>query len=236
MQPPILTITVPPSTRLKEFSDPISRLSAGDAHFSFIVTHFLEPVPGVEYYHSIWSIRTDSRSTNDAGWIPLEEELSTIEDPSFVTIETLGKGQEMAIMCANTDELVDFVECKSAGWITAAISDDKRAWILPFGRAISTIPDLPIGEVKELKNVMKLGVGSRHIVAVTGGYSPENEGDSIWTFGLNDHGQRGLVNRDQNPIEGWQRLDLGEKVRVVDLVCGKWSTYLVVERKISNNV
>src|SRR5271163_3076980 len=70
MQPPILTITVPPSTRLKEFSEPISRLSAGDAHFSFIVTHFLEPVPGVEYYHSIWSIRTDSRSTNDAGWIP----------------------------------------------------------------------------------------------------------------------------------------------------------------------
>ena len=236
MQPPILTITVPPSTRLKEFSEPISRLSAGDAHFSFIVTHFWEPEPGVEYYHNIWSIRTDSRFTDDAAWIPLEEELSTVEDPSFVTIEASGKGKEMAIMCANIDELVDFVECKSAGWITAAISDDKRAWIFPFGRAISTIPDLPVGEVKGLKNVMKLGVGSQHIVVVTGSHPPEYDGDSIWTFGLNDHGQRGFSQDEQTLVKGWRKLDIGKDVRVSDLACGKWSTYLIIERKLTFNM
>jgi len=189
----------------------------------------LEPEPGVEYYHNIWSIRTDSRSMNDAVWIPLDEELATVEDPSFVAIEASGKGEEMAIMSAYTDELVDFVECKSVGWITAAVSDDKRAWIFPFGRAISTIPEIPIGQVKEFQDVITLDVGSQHMVVVTGSY----DRPCIWTFGLNDHGQRGFINDEQTLVQGWRKLDIGEKVRFSDLVCGKWSTYLVVERRNS---
>jgi hypothetical protein len=236
---PILTITIPPSTRLITSSDsthPISSLSAGDAHFSFIVTHFWEPEPGVEYYHNIWSIRTDSRFTDDAAWIPLEEELSSVEDPSFVTIEASGKGTEMAIMCVNTEELVEFVACESAGWITAAISDDNRAWIFPFGRAISTIPDLPIGEVTEFKDVIKLGVGSQHIVIVTGSNPPVYSCHCIWTFGLNDHGQRGFSQDEQTLVKGWRKLDIGKDVRVSDLACGKWSTYLIIERKLTFNM
>ena len=64
-------------------------MSAGDAHFSFLI-HYEWPssIPEMEtYYNNIWSIRTDSRSLNDdLAWIPLEDELSTLEDPTFVKI------------------------------------------------------------------------------------------------------------------------------------------------------
>jgi hypothetical protein len=70
-----------------------SSLSAGDAHFSFIVNHhnwsnntsmddIVEP-----YYNKVWSIRTDKRSLHDEAWIPLEEELDTLGDEEFITIE-----------------------------------------------------------------------------------------------------------------------------------------------------
>jgi hypothetical protein len=72
-----------------------SSLSAGDAHFSFIVNDhnwsnntsmddIVEP-----YYNKIWSIRTDKRSLHDDAWIPLEEELDTLgeEGEKFITIE-----------------------------------------------------------------------------------------------------------------------------------------------------
>ena len=239
MEDPVLSITFPPSTRRIDrktnfdgVGGPISNLDAGDAHFSFIVTHFWEPEPGVEYYHNIWSVRTDSRSMDDDAWILLEDEFSIMEDPSFVTVKVSDRGKEMVIMCANGDELVDFVECVSNGWITAAVSDDNRAWIFPFGRAISTIPDLPVGEVKELKDAFKVSVGDQHIVVVTG----TSDHPCFWTFGLNDHGQRGFVNDGQNPQPTWRKLDLMMDVTLRDLTCGKWNTYLVSERKISNSI
>ena len=135
-------------------------------------------------------------------------------------------------MCPDTNVPIDFLECKSAGWITAAVSDDKRAWVFPFGRTIATIPDAPIGQVEELRDVTTLDVGSRHIVVVTGSY----DRPCIWTFGLNDHGQRGFLDDAETSETGWRKLDIGENVRFLGLRCGKWSTYLVVERKITNTI
>jgi hypothetical protein len=181
----------------------------------------------VAYYKSIWSIRTDSRSLNDSAWIPLQEELSGLEDASFVTVDTASP-DGMPIYCVNLEEPAEFFKCVSAGWITAGLCEDGKAYIFPFGRAMATIPGIPIGKVDLLNNVTDIAVGSEHIVVL----SDTGSDNEVWTFGNNDHGQRGFP-VSHTPSQGeWHKLDsFGPGRRVKKVVCAKWSTFFIILNK-----
>lgn len=229
-QKPLLILTFaapgnsPPSQ--PELCGSSTMLSAGDAHFSFIVSYtWPSSPPEIEtYYNNLWSIRTDSRSFNDSTWIPLDEELSSLEDPTFVKIEK-PTSSGISILCAQNDEPVEFIACASAGWMTAAICNQRKAWIFPFGRAITTIPNLPTGIIPEFNDVKDIRVGSSHIVVLLGN-------EEVWTFGLNDHGQCGFSGTEG--IGSWRKLDIPiTGGTITQLICGRWNTYLVVWRKVT---
>jgi hypothetical protein len=187
-------------------------------------------VPEIEeYYKSIWSIRTDPRSLNDIAWIPLHDELSTIDDPSFVTVDYV-KSDAMPILCVDLEEPADFVNCVSAGWMTAAFCADGKAYIFPFGRAIATVPDIPVGKINFLDNVTDIAVGSGHVVIIR-----EHDSDNeIWTFGKNDHGQRGLPISQEASQTEWHKLDsFGQDRKVKKVICGKWNTFFIIENKLN---
>jgi len=81
---PLLRLSFPTNPPDQPPSSKFSSLSAGDAHFAFIVSHErtnCTATPGIiePYYNKIWSIRTDKRSLNDEAWIPLVEELESLE-------------------------------------------------------------------------------------------------------------------------------------------------------------
>ena len=172
---PLLKITIPRTESMNPKLLPISSLSAGDAHFSFIVTYTFptnnpeDPSDMGLYYNNIWSIRTDSRSLDDSSiWTPLETELLTL--PPFVTVEQ-STTNEMPILCAHddgNDEPMQFVRSVSSGWITAGLSNQGKAWIFPFGRAMMTIPNLPSLQVEEFNDVKDISLGSGHIAVLRG--------------------------------------------------------------------
>jgi len=206
---------------------PIDSLAAGDAHFSFIVSYIWPSSDLMEaYYSSVWSIRTDSRSLDDAtSWIPLEVELSSLEDSSFVHIESAPQS-ELSILCVWNEEPVEFIRCVSSGWTTAALSKDRRAWLFPFGRAISMLPQIPSGVLPEFNDVYDISLGSSHIALIRE-YMRETE---VWTFGLNDHGQRGRNDtQGVEPSTPWKKLvSKGNDGKIVQIVCGKWNTFVVI--------
>lgn len=233
---PIFTLKITKPTSSPAMST-ISSLSAGDAHFSFIVSYVWPSTSPTEeaYYNNVWSIRTDSREMNDSVWIPLQEELSTLEDSSFVHIEPSASAStttKIRVLCAQTTDPVEFVKCVSAGWITAALCNQGKAWIFPFGRAIAIIPQLPIGEVSEFTGVRDISVGSYHIAIL----KKEADETQIWTFGLNDHGQRGFKkdeSQEINEMVTWKKLMIQGNRIVKQVVCGKWNTFVVVERTVN---
>ena len=168
---PLLTITVPRMDIISSNLSPMSSLSAGDAHFSFIMAY---PWPNDDseedgetqnMCNNIWSIRTDSRSLEDSAWQPYELELSLL--PKFVKVEYHSTTSEMPILCALQDGEICYRKCVSAGWITAAVSDKRKAHIIPFGRAMMMIPDLPAGEVEELADVEDISLGDTHVAVLT---------------------------------------------------------------------
>jgi Regulator of chromosome condensation (RCC1) repeat len=203
----------------------ISCLSAGDAHFSFIMDYRWpenETTPEmIQYYNNIWTIRTDTRSLNDDAWNPLDEELSSLETPPEISIEGPAKSK-LPIFCAAKDDAVEFTECVSAGWITGGVTENKQAWIFPFGRALNKVPNLPIGLVEEVSDVVELALGDGHIVLRT-------KTDEVWTFGANDRGQRGLTGSEN--VDSWRNLDIPKGARVRQIACGRWNTFIVLERK-----
>jgi hypothetical protein len=210
----------------------ISWLAAGDAHFSFIVNYVWSTssqdmgITGFvdePYYNNIWCIRTDSRSLDESAWIPVEEELSSLEDQSFVAYK-FAEGVNMRVLCAQRDDLNKlgtFEKCVSCGWITAAISDEGEAWLFPFDRALIKMPQLQIGLIPEIEGARDIAVGSNHVVVAT-----DRE---IWTFGSNDHGQRGFEERQNIEIlTSWQNLEMDKADRrVIGVHCGRWNTFIL---------
>ena len=184
------------------------------------------------YYNNIWSIRTDPRSLEETAWIPLADELSSLEDSSFV--QTEGQLEDLPVLCAQNDEGVYFESSCSNGWITGATCSQARAWLNPFGRAKTTVGDLPAGQVP-FDEVCDISVGSNHVVL--GRYDSK-----LWTFGGNEHGQRGFENppaqNGEQPgtcnskgLEGWKTLDaFPPRSKVVQILCGKWNTFFIIER------
>ena len=219
----------------------IQSLSAGDAHFSFIVSWSYESSvspsspsssksffssESIPYYNNIWTIRTDPRSFNDSAWIPLDEELSGFEKgPSLISIKGPAKS-EMPVFCAepDTDDPIEFTKCVAAGWMTVGLCTAKRAWIFPFGRALSMLPKIPVGQaVEEAPGAVRnIALGNGHVVLLT-------ETEEVWTFGLNDHGQRGLPSTGNG--DSWRKLDIPVEAEIKQVVCGPWNTFIVLERK-----
>lgn len=223
-------------------------LSAGASHFSFIVNiHCREKLTALatedeptewDYnlrYNNIWSIRTDNRSLDDPLWIPFEEQLH--EEFAFcVEIRRRSDAANMAILCADIESeevcpdqfyyssQISF-DLTSSGWLTAAIDSDQVAWILPFDRALATIPNLKAGKIKNWDDVERIAVGNNHIAVVRG----VNQQHEIWTFGKNDHGQRGFQGEEPEGKHAWRRMQIvSPEYRVQQLVCGHWNTFFVL--------
>jgi Regulator of chromosome condensation (RCC1) repeat len=226
---PIFTLSVPLEGR--QSRNPISSLSAGDAHFAFLITYTSPETSSSEidqaYYSNIWSIRTDSRLFNDVAWLSLNDEFSRLDEIPPVQVDTANF--DIRVLCALTDEFVDFEKCVSCGWMTGAICDQGKPWLFPFGRAQSTIPNLPVGEIKGPQNVRDFALGGAHIAILTGA----KEGKELWTFGLNDHGQRGLPASSEKSTEpkGWARLVLESKGEIMQVKCGKANTFIVTQQQ-----
>jgi len=219
----------------------IQSLSAGDAHFSFIVSWSDESSvlsssqpssksffssESIPYYNNIWTILTDTRSFNDSAWIPLDEELSGLEKaPSFISVKGPAKSK-MPVFCArpDTDDPIEFTKCAAAGWMTVGLCTGKRAWVFPFGRTLSILPNIPVGQaVEEVPGAIRdIALGNGHVVLHT-------ETEEVWTFGLNDHGQRGLPGTDNG--DSWRKLDIPAEAKIKQVVCGPWNTFIVLERK-----
>jgi len=218
----------------------IQSLSAGDAHFSFIVSWSDESSisssspysaksffssESIPYYNNIWTIRTDTRSFNDTSWISLDEEFSGFEKaPSFISIKGPAKSK-MPVFCAepDADDPIEFTKCVTAGWMTVGLCTKKRAWMFPFGRAMNILPNIPVGQmVEEVPGVVRdIALGNGHVVLVT-------ETEEVWTFGLNDYGERGFTNKDNG--DSWRKLDIPAEAKIKQVVCGRWNTFIVLER------
>jgi hypothetical protein len=213
---------------------------------------------------------------NDVAWIPLDEELSSLEEEMFLTIagsdvlstsllpggfdengsfgEREGQngdgGKEvdirtetLGLFCAeDTDSRdMDFSKSNSNGWITLALTETSpsdnspthlspghlprsslpagKGYLIPFGRARSSIPSLEIGEIA-FSRIADISCGSEHVVVLL-------ENGEVWSLGNNPYGQRG-IKRGEEVLGGWIKLEgMG---RVKGVICGKWSSFFVVER------
>jgi len=229
---PFAIVAAPRALEDKGSSSSVFRcLSAGDAHFSFIVD-YRNPHGRVSWgeYLRIWSIRTDSRSMDDAVWIPIEEELCGLDDPTWVTFDP--QDQDLQVFCGQTEELENFAFCESAGWITVARTSN-HAWIFPFDRALSLIPGLYAGKVDCFSHVIQVAVGSNHITLV----NMEDGKHQLWTFGLNDHGQCGFSPFSKEPTskmnrDGWHLIyETTSDEEITQLCCGKWNTFFIIIEK-----
>jgi alpha-tubulin suppressor-like RCC1 family protein len=133
----------------------------------------------------------------------------------------------MPVFCAATgNDAIEFTKCVSGGWMTAGLCTDHRAWIFPFGRALSTIPDLPVGRVEEVVGIRDIAIGSGHLVLLT-------ETDEVHTFGMNDYGQRGFKGTETSE-SSWMKLDIPTEAKVKQIACGRWNTFIVLETKAGN--
>jgi hypothetical protein len=218
---PLVTISIPSAGTQVDSVKPITSLSAGDAHFSFIITHWPSSHDIETFYSNLWSIRTDPRSLNDSEWIPVQDELSSLEDESFVQINA---SDDVRVLSAHDNQNAEFA--KSAGWITVAKCDEGEAWIYPFGRAKMMVPDLEAGRTG-FDSITDVGVGSEHVVLL-------DDDGVVWTVGNNNHGQRGFENipsqrREKNGP--WRVINsFPPNTKIKKIACGKWNTFFIVER------
>jgi hypothetical protein len=202
---------------------PLKSLSAGEAHFSFIVKC---DATDRRKYNRIWSIRTDSRSVDDSGWARIEEHLEALEDTSWLKITR--ESDDFQLFCAETEDDEEFDQCSSGGWFAIARSSTGSAWTFPFGRALMIIPDLPNGLVECFEDICQVSAGINHIAVI----KEENEQYQVWTLGLNDHGQCGYPESYEGNVmkneDGWHMVYEAPRGRILqNLVCGKWNTFFV---------
>ena len=122
----------------------------------------------------------------------------------------------------------------AGGWIGAAMSQDRDLYVWG-GRAgeekkIKALPDLSDDEPVRLVDinggvdVLDVGVGSGHIVALT------TEGE-VWAAGDGECGQLGTGGRRFE--EDWVRIrgDWEDRGKVVGVGCGFWCSWVVVDTR-----
>jgi len=224
---PLLTITTEGNKAQGSFRN----LTAGEAHFAFVVYYFNEQSE-LEFgkYVELWSIRTDTRSVEDSAWQPIERHLQNLdlfEDSSWVSVTS--KSEDLHVFLANIDEdCVEMEDNKSGGWFTVG-RDGEEIWLFPFDRALMTIPELPMGPVSGFV-VRQIAAGSNHIAIIA---LEDDDKYQLWTFGLNDHGQCGYSNECQEAgggtnEGGWHLVyETPPGRRLGQVVCGKWNTFFV---------
>ncbi|MCJ1452973.1 hypothetical protein MMC28_003318 [Mycoblastus sanguinarius] len=120
------------------------------------------------------------------------------------------------------------------GWIGAAVSEDRDLYIwggrAGDSRRISALPSVPdeeevqLVDIKGGVDVVDVGVGLGHVVALTG------EGE-VWVTGEADYGQLGTGEKEFE--EDWVRVkgDWEGKGKVVGVGCGVWCSWVVVDMR-----
>ena len=122
----------------------------------------------------------------------------------------------------------------AGGWIGAAVSDDRDLYIWG-GRAgetkrINALPslseeeDMRLVDINGGVDVIDVGVGMGHVVALTG------DGE-VWVAGEAEHGQLGTGGDEFE--EAWVRVRGAweGKGKVVGVGCGVWNSWVVVDTR-----
>ena len=120
------------------------------------------------------------------------------------------------------------------GWIGAAVSEDRDLYVWGgqpgAAKRMNALPKFSAGEEVRLVDinggvdVVDVGVGSEHIIALTG------DGE-VWVTGEGDCGQLGTGAADFE--EDWVRVrgDWEANGRVVGVGCGVWCSWVLVDSR-----
>lgn len=124
----------------------------------------------------------------------------------------------------------------AGGWIGAAVSEDRDLYVwggqAGAAKRINALPKFSAGEEVRLVNidggvdVVDVGVGSEHIIALT------DDGEA-WVTGEGDCGQLGTG--ATNFEEDWVRVrgEWEANGRIVGVGCGVWCSWVLVDSRTS---
>lgn len=185
--------------------------------------------------------RADTESENDGKELP---EWKYYETNRIASIG-LERMQLLASVADFGDWGWEFGKCCCGGWITVGLSVTEtsqpeepknlvsgvrkakygvgKGYVFPFGKAMSAIPNLEIGEIP-LENVVDISCGTEHIMVVL-------ENGQVWSCGNNGFGQRGFQ-QEEVKEEGWKQVQGIREVKKI--MCGKWNTFFLVERSVDS--
>lgn len=122
----------------------------------------------------------------------------------------------------------------AGGWIGAAVSEDRDLYVwggqAGAAKKLNALPKFSDGEEARLVDinggvdVVDVGVGSEHIIALTG------DGE-VWVTGEGDCGQLGTGTT--NFEENWVRVrgDWEANGRVIGVGCGVWCSWVLVDSR-----
>ena len=122
----------------------------------------------------------------------------------------------------------------TSGWIGAAVSEDRDLYVwggqAGAAKKINALPKFSAGEEVKLVDinggldVVDVGVGSEHIIALTG------DGE-VWVTGEGDCGQLGTGATSFE--EDWVRVrgDWEANGKVVGVGCGVWCSWVLVDSR-----
>lgn len=153
--------------------------------------------------------------------------------------QTLGRTPTLANP-AEAPSLISFLggisidKIAAGGWIGAAVSEDRDLYVwggqAGAAKRLNALPKFSDGEEVRLVDinggvdVVDVGVGSEHIIALTG------DGE-VWVTGEGDCGQLGTGKI--NFEEGWVRVrgDWEANGRVIGVGCGVWCSWVLVDSR-----
>ena len=176
-------------------------------------------------------------------------EMQRDEDPDLEGGKKIElKTERLGLFCAEDSNSrdTDFTITKSNGWLTLGLTTDGpsdssrnlthhlippsppprlvKAYLLPFSRAQSTIPDLRPSELA-FNNILEMDCGSEHVLVLL-------SNGEVWSLGNHSFGQRGLQLSEEEDLSGWSKMDgMG---RVKKIICGRWNSFFIVERSFGN--
>ena len=120
------------------------------------------------------------------------------------------------------------------GWLAAAVSEDNDLYIwggqAGESQRISALPQASAGEEVKLvdidggRDVIDVGVGSGHMIALTG------DGD-LWTIGEGSFGQLGTGRLAFKNCWIKVRSEWESKGKIIEVGCGMWCSWVIIDTK-----
>ena len=217
-----------------EFSPPTARLQM---HTFSSIEDFLSSEPPTSTYPTLAPLRSLCGSATGFTALTTTDEVLTFG--SALHPQALGRTPTPANP-AEVPSPISFLggisidKIAAGGWIGAAVSEDRDLYVwggqAGAAKRLNALPKFSDGEEVRLVDinggvdVVDVGVGSDHIIALTG------DGE-VWVTGEGDCGQlgTGTINFEEN----WVRVrgDWEGNGRVVGVGCGVWCSWVLVNSR-----